>query len=434
MEVPKFRGAILTSDIDRLVEKLAEKVGKRKEEVRREIDRIRKQWGVSELGALLAFADRMGVKLMRTGEEKPGKVTLDEAISQELQSFDTEFIVVRVSDPTETRSGGRMVTLVVGDETRSAALVAFDEVVEKLEELDEGDLVLARNLTVGSFRNSPQLVVTRETELEVVGHEENPDRIIERNISEVKHGEYVRVRGVVASEPADTGERVYFWLSDETGSTRVNLWGEEADRAMDLDYGDGVIVEGWVSTRSDYPVINVLRTQGRVEPTEVSIKPAIRKRVEELDKGDIAEVSGVIVTVYARRRYYEACPTCGRAMKEGECPEHGAVEPERRPVLNVVVDDGSGTVRTVFFGEHAVEFVGYETTKEYLEADESDIEERLLGESVSVVLRVRGEGVVEDYDAVALRARILTEEDFKREIQILARELKGEEGEREEAE
>ncbi len=434
MEVPKFRGAILTSDIDRLVEKLAEEVGKRKEEVRREIDRIRKQWGVSELGALLTFADRMGVELMRTGEEKPGKVTLDEAISQELQSFDTEFIVVRVSNPAETRSGGRMVTLVVGDETRSAALVAFDEVVEKLEELDEGDLVLARNLTVGSFRNSPQLVVTRETELEVVGHEENPDRIIERSISEVKHGEYVRVRGVVASEPVDTGERVYFWLSDETGSTRVNLWGEEAERAMDLDYGDGVTVEGWVSTRSDHPVINVLRTQGRVEPTEVSIKPAIRKRVEELDKGDVAEVSGVIVTVYARRRYYEACPICGRAMKEGECPEHGAVEPERRPVLNVVVDDGSGTVRTVFFGEHAVEFVGYETTKEYLEADESDIEERLLGESVSVVLRVRGEGVVENYDAVALRARILTEEDFKREIQILARELKGEEGEGEEAE
>ncbi len=46
---------------------------------------------------------------------------------------------------------------------------------------------------------------------------------------------------------------------------------------------------------------------------------------------------------------------------------------------------------------------------------------------MSVVVRVRGEGVVEDYDAVALRGQTLDDEDLKREASLLLRELEGEE-------
>jgi replication factor A1 len=414
-------------DVDELIEKLARRTGRPREELIERVRELRDRWGISEEGAALALAAELGVDLMEANEEERKPVTLDRAISEGLKSFDAEFVVVRAPEVIETQSGGRMATAVIADETRSAALVAFNEAVERLRELEEGDVVRGENLRLTAFRGSPQVVVERDTSLRVIDEHEDPEGLIERTTSELRHGEYVRVRGIVVSEPTDTGERVHFWLSDEEGSARVNAWGDAAERALELEYGQGAVVEGWVSTRGGTPVINVLRTHGLVKPAEVSVRPAIKRRVRELKEGDVAEISGVVVAVYARRRYYEACPRCGRAVRDGECPEHGPVEPERRPVLNLVVDDGTGTVRVAFFGDLAVDLAGCESPREFLEAEEETLRERLLGANVSVVVRVRGEGVVEDYDAVALRGQTLDDEDLKREASLLLRELEGEE-------
>ncbi len=414
------------SDVDELIERLARSTGRSREELLEKVRELQERWGISKEGAVLALASELGVDLMEAETGEGELVSLERAISDGLKSFDAEFVVVRAPEVVETRSGGRMATAVIADETRSAALVAFDEEVEKLRELSEGDVVRGENLRTTAFRSSPQIVIDEETSLRVVDEHEDPDELIERTTSELKHGEYVRVRGVVVSEPTDTGERVHFWLSDEEGSVRVNAWGDAAESALELEYGQGAVVEGWVSTRGGNPVINVLRTHGRVEPAEVPIRPAIKRRIRDLEEGDVAEISGVVVAVYARRRYYEACPRCGRAVRDGECPEHGPTEPERRPVLNLVVDDGTGTARVAFFGDLAVDIAGCDSRREFFDAEEEELEERLLGESISVVVRVRGEGVVEDYDAVALRGQLLDDEDLKREVSMLLRELEGE--------
>ena len=61
---------------------------------------------------------------------------------------------------------------------------------------------------------------------------------------------------------------------------------------------------------------------------------------------------GTVVQVFDPRFFY-TCPRCRSRVQEREgayhCNEHGAVQSEVGYVLNLVLDDGSGTIRTVFW-------------------------------------------------------------------------------------
>ncbi|MCK4647496.1 hypothetical protein KAT24_01035, partial [Candidatus Pacearchaeota archaeon] len=54
-------------------------------------------------------------------------------------------------------------------------------------------------------------------------------------------------------------------------------------------------------------------------------------------------------------RFFNVCSECKKkVIPEGEdfvCAEHGKVMPEKRAILNLVIDDGTESIRAVFFHE-----------------------------------------------------------------------------------
>jgi len=62
------------------------------------------------------------------------------------------------------------------------------------------------------------------------------------------------------------------------------------------------------------------------------------------------KIRAVIVQVF-EPRYFEVCSECGKRAFEGECKIHGKVEAKKRALLNIVLDDGSESIRCVLFGE-----------------------------------------------------------------------------------
>jgi len=151
-------------------------------------------------------------------------------------------------------------------------------------------------------------------------------------------------------------------IGDETGTIRVVMWGTHADHAANI--GQGFIVKvigGYVRENNGRKEIHMNdRSQLLINPkgetvNNVAIESKIgsRKEIKALAENDNeVELLGTIVQVFDLR-FYEVCPKCGKRVKPSSdlfaCAEHGNVMPAYSYVLNSVLDDGTETIRCVFF-------------------------------------------------------------------------------------
>ena len=76
------------------------------------------------------------------------------------------------------------------------------------------------------------------------------------------------------------------------------------------------------------------------------------KEISEFKLSDNASTRAFIVQVFELKEF-NVCPECRKkAVLEGEqymCAEHGKVSPEKRSLMNMVIDDGTETIKAVMF-------------------------------------------------------------------------------------
>lgn len=159
-----------------------------------------------------------------------------------------------------------------------------------------------------------------------------------------------------------SGKVASLLIGDETATIRVVLWGAQTDNVASLSLNDVVkVIGGYVRENSGRKELHLNdRSQLLINPkgetigdVDVSIKTGNRKSIKELSENDFdAELLGTIVQVFDLR-FYETCPKCGKRARQSVdlfvCAEHGNVIPAYAYVLNAVLDDGTETIRCVFF-------------------------------------------------------------------------------------
>lgn len=78
------------------------------------------------------------------------------------------------------------------------------------------------------------------------------------------------------------------------------------------------------------------------------------KNISDFKLSDNVSVRAFVVQAF-EPKIFNVCPECKKkAILENEhyvCIEHGKVSPERRILMNLVVDDGTETIRTVMFND-----------------------------------------------------------------------------------
>lgn len=89
----------------------------------------------------------------------------------------------------------------------------------------------------------------------------------------------------------------------------------------------------------------------------VTSKSYQAKNFGDVKAGQNLKTRAIIVQVFDPR-YFEVCKECGKRVLEGECKIHGKTEGRKRALLNIVLDDGHESMRTVLFGEQ-IQLLGF---------------------------------------------------------------------------
>ena len=204
------------------------------------------------------------------------------------------------------------------------------------------------------------------------------------------------------------GKLAPFLAGDESGQVRVVGWGELADAVQSLVKGDVVVLSNCYVKEGYRGGVEVhLNDRSEIEKNpdgvSVSVKDptAKRKKMEDITKSDdLVEVFGTIVQVYDPY-FYEADPKTGRKVS-GTPP----AETEFRGILNVFVDDGSRSLKAVFFNEQfkALSESPLDSLREDAQSRD-EFKESLLGSFITLSGRVR---YSEQYDQLDINVEQFT--------------------------
>ncbi len=166
---------------------------------------------------------------------------------------------------------------------------------------------------------------------------------------------------VFKTKKGDDGKVVNLSLADSTSNIKVVLWDTNHIGLIET----GKIAEGIViaisngSMRDNELHLGSFSELKVTEQTigEVNMDKSFReKNISELKNSDNAKIRAFIVQSFEPKFFY-VCPDCRKKTVQEEtgvftCAEHGKVAAEKRALLNLIIDDGTETLRTVAFHEN----------------------------------------------------------------------------------
>jgi replication factor A1 len=355
---------------------------------------------------------------------------------------------------------GRVMNVILIDETGSARASFWDDMVDVGQKLSEGDVVLLRNArSREGLGGQTEIRVGRGTEVRI-----NPEdvEIGEFKPSQIKLGELepggnaldAVGRVTEISEPREftrpdgsKGRVASAVIADQTGSARVSLWHDKADMIGDIKVGDVVGLKNCYSAAGLFGEAEIhVGKHGQLEvnpPTDQELPPAdaLKKasaRLEQVEIGSLekestnVQIQGTIARVFHRRPIFDVCPECGRSLGSVDssllCEECGkVVTPEHRVVLSFVVDDGTGNIRAVLFGKVGEDFLSMDAQKVFeMFKEASDLSELygqfgLVGREVILTGTTRRDKF---FDQLEIRVRGVQTPDPKEEARALLAKIK----------
>lgn len=161
------------------------------------------------------------------------------------------------------------------------------------------------------------------------------------------------------TKKGEPGKVANLIVADDTSNVKVVLWdthhismierGEIAkDSVIEILNGSMRDNEVHLGSFSD------LKISSFVFDNVMSEKIAREKTIIDFRISDSTMVRAFIVQAF-EPRFFHVCPNCRKRAVSGAegflCEEHGKVIPEKRALMNLVLDDGTETIRSVVFSD-----------------------------------------------------------------------------------
>jgi len=162
------------------------------------------------------------------------------------------------------------------------------------------------------------------------------------------------------TKKGDKGKVANLIIADDTSNIKVVLWdvnhieliekGEVVEsKVVEISNGGMRENEIHLGSFSEFKLSDEVLENVKTE------KIVKEKEIVNFIISENVKTRAFIVQTFEPRFFY-VCPECKKkATQEGEnfiCAEHGKVTPEKRALINIVLDDGTETIRAVLFHEN----------------------------------------------------------------------------------
>ncbi|MBU5689745.1 MAG: DUF2240 family protein [Candidatus Aenigmatarchaeota archaeon] len=151
-------------------------------------------------------------------------------------------------------------------------------------------------------------------------------------------------------------------ISDGTGEAKIPLWDKQAEIADQVSVGEVLEIKNVGSRESNFGNIDLVlyRTSSLKKINEdipVQVKSTNEIKIKDAVEGYF-QIKAMVVDVFNTNPLFYVCPKCrARVDKDiSVCPQDGKIEPEINMIITAVIDDGTGTLRSVFFRDVAKDF------------------------------------------------------------------------------
>lgn len=400
-------------EIENLTEAISLKTGLSKEEVRIKIASKQRELSglVSEEGAAYIVANELGVKTRNRVLENVIKIS---DIKPDMKSVTVNGRISRITGPREftTKNGvkSKVANLDIFDKTGGIRVVLWNmSDIKKVEDsvVKEGKIIQAKNAYVRQGLNGRLEVHLGNRGMLI----SNPDDVKEEDypaqdgnfskISAIGIGTSVNIIGEVTNifginefeRDGRKGKVGNLVINDGSNGIRLSLWNEQTELLKELKVGDILKIENAYSKEGmrgiELQANKSTRIQKNPEGVEIQKAAANRVKVSELQDGSTAEIRGAIVNIYGDNFVYEMCPKCNKKTSNGMCQKCGKVEPGKLVVVNAMIDDGTGIIRSTFFRKNAEKLLGMSTEEALNNGKVLLRKEQLLGKEIIVEGRVK---------------------------------------------
>jgi replication factor A1 len=162
------------------------------------------------------------------------------------------------------------------------------------------------------------------------------------------------------TKKGDDGKVTNLFIADETSNVKVVLWDTNHISLIERqELVPGVVVEILNGSMRDNELhlgsfSELKKAKESIENVKTE-KLFREKKIFDLKNSDSVKIRAFVVQSFEPRFFY-VCPECGKkAVQEGEiftCAEHGKVAAQKKALLNIIIDDGTETIRTVAFHDN----------------------------------------------------------------------------------
>ncbi|MEM4248425.1 MAG: OB-fold nucleic acid binding domain-containing protein [Candidatus Nanoarchaeia archaeon] len=221
------------------------------------------------------------------------------------------------------------------------------------------------------------------------------------------------------------GQVASLLIADHSGSIRVVLWGEHANKSMIIKEGDIVkVTNSYVRENQGRKEIHLNdRSQIIINPPGESVEISTeghQKQISQLKEGDEnIQLTATIVQAF-EPHFFEVCPQCGKRLQEMQCQSHGAVAPDWAYVMNLFIDDGTDSIRAVLFRQQVSELLGLEKEQmlHYKDSiqDFQEINTKLSGTQIKVHGRVTKNKIFDRNEFIVQKIEVLQKPEQHSEI------------------